>query len=1207
MSSIALHTIIIDPTDPVLNISGGTALMSSTAYSVNSTTASFVFNGGVSIGGTEASSATQGGSLSIKGLGVSGKVFTGNSVTCSGDFNFDVGTRLAIGKTTDASIVFKPNGSSNVLELLGNSVLFKSTQVSSNNTVGSAVFFGGVSIFQTNDSVSSTEGGSLSVYGGMSLAKDLRAAKKIIIDYNGGGIDLKTSSGAVSSINNSVESLIITSTGVNVVSSNIKLGTLVTIGSSILNVNPSVVSTFNNTSVSINGSTGSIVSKGGVACTNIFNTGSYEGTSINASSTVGISTSADGSKIVLFSTSGSASTISTVSSGSLIFDTAVNGSFIWKSGSSNILELNTSGTLLIRDSGENYEIGSLFSSLNFQGKGLSSPSQYSFYTNDGDLGDDNSIRLYALGTPSSTTNTEYLSTMWDSTNSKYKISVGNTGTGIKRNLSIENLEFFTSGNTVISAGSLTVDGGLTVNGSGSFGSNVTVGSSIRIGESLHLKTVDLTVSSGNLIVSGGNLIISNGSPRISLYDTGLPNSGTLSNLTFTKNSIFTESSGGGTLNNLSIYTGLVTNQLYLTTSGNIGINTTNATVTLTVNGDFTCNNGTLSNLSLGTGSLVINNTVDTNSLTSASLYTFGGVGVSKSLYVGNTVSTSVVIANNGSIGTLHAINATLGTLNSSRITTGTLKITSTEESTGTPGSTTGSVVIHGGVSILKNLLVNTSSIFNGSSTFTVDNQNILFNTTNNVKRLSLNRETASHDFQISRYDDTEALIDNPLVITHTSGNISLNYSTIKGITVNTTTDSSGIGTGGSATILGGLAVSKTVYTGNAVITTTTDSTDSSTGALQVKGGAGILGNVFIEKNLTINGDFTVNGTHNLINSTDIEIENNTMTLNGGPLSSRDSGVFIKRYQTINDAGTGDVVTDTEYVSFTLPSQSGMTSTQVKLPATASSSDDYYTNWYIKVSSGFSANQVRLVSGYVGSSRVATISTAWTDQNPTINDIVLLYDSPYVGFVFNEINKRFDLVSAVNDTYGSTITSTGYIQLKTRSIALTDTSLSNNLTSGSIITTGGITITNTADASGNTLGGSLLTMGGASFAKSVYTGDLYVNGSQFTPNTGDIFTSLSFAGSSGVGSPASVTGLSFAGSVTSADIFLSVVVTATVNLYANFNIRLINKGTLWDINSSYLGDETGIAFTITTGGQVQYTSPVYAGFTDMTVKFRALVN
>jgi len=72
------------------------------------------------------------------------------------------------------------------------------------------------------------------------------------------------------------------------------------------------------------------------------------------------------------------------------------------------------------------------------------------------------------------------------------------------------------------------------------------------------------------------------------------------------------------------------------------------------------------------------------------------------------------------------------------------------------------------------------------------------------------------------------------------------------------------------------------------------------------------------------------------------------------------------------------VSDAIY-SGTLPSQSGMTSTQIKLDAGASSSDTVYNDDVISILTGTGAGESAIVTGYVGSTRVATVNRAWSIQ------------------------------------------------------------------------------------------------------------------------------------------------------------------------------------------------------------------------------------
>ena len=100
-----------------------------------------------------------------------------------------------------------------------------------------------------------------------------------------------------------------------------------------------------------------------------------------------------------------------------------------------------------------------------------------------------------------------------------------------------------------------------------------------------------------------------------------------------------------------------------------------------------------------------------------------------------------------------------------------------------------------------------------------------------------------------------------------------------------------------------------------------------------------------------------------------------MVLNSGPSGSRDSGFVVQRYQQDNDTGAGDVVADSYPEIITLPNQSGMNSTQIKFSMSSSAIDDHYTGWWLKIQSGFSNNQIRKITSYNGTTKIATISSS----------------------------------------------------------------------------------------------------------------------------------------------------------------------------------------------------------------------------------------
>lgn len=106
------------------------------------------------------------------------------------------------------------------------------------------------------------------------------------------------------------------------------------------------------------------------------------------------------------------------------------------------------------------------------------------------------------------------------------------------------------------------------------------------------------------------------------------------------------------------------------------------------------------------------------------------------------------------------------------------------------------------------------------------------------------------------------------------------------------------------------------------------------------------------------------------------------------------------------------------------------------------------------------------------------------------------------------------------------------------------------------------------------------------------------------SAGDISeTSFSLVNNQAVAS--AVTGLVFAnGVVRSFKALVSVEINATTGLFESFELLGIQKGSSWDMSVSSTGDDSGIVFSITSTGQVEYTSASYSGFVSGLIKFRA---
>lgn len=104
--------------------------------------------------------------------------------------------------------------------------------------------------------------------------------------------------------------------------------------------------------------------------------------------------------------------------------------------------------------------------------------------------------------------------------------------------------------------------------------------------------------------------------------------------------------------------------------------------------------------------------------------------------------------------------------------------------------------------------------------------------------------------------------------------------------------------------------------------------------------------------------------------------------------------------------------------------------------------------------------------------------------------------------------------------------------------------------------------------------------------------------------GDIFQT-SFTAANNQVAAADVTGLLFANaSVRGFTATVNVTIIAGSNLYETFTLEGVQRGADWQMSSTSVGDTSGVVFSITTAGQVQYTSTNVASFTSSTMKFRA---
>lgn len=365
-----------------------------------------------------------------------------------------------------------------------------------------------------------------------------------------------------------------------------------------------------------------------------------------------------------------------------------------------------------------------------------------------------------------------------------------------------------------------------------------------------------------------------------------------------------------------------------------------------------------------TGGLSIGTTMDASSVTNGgSFTTAGGAAIAKKLYVGGHSEFS---ANVDIDGITYLDQVFVNT------TDGSFSVTGPNSASITVGNTSNFTTTSGSLSLVSQA---GTVIVDGTNAVTIDSTG------------GVSIDAASHSN-----------------FTTTSGNMTLS-ATNGTLSVSGSGNTSLTSTSGAVTVIGntGLTLSSPAFIN---IGTSNAGTNVTIG--------NAVSDVFIGDNLIINGDLTVLGSTTSIESTFVTVNDNCIAINNAPTGTSDGGYIIRRYQTPNNAGTGEVVNG-------LLKESGLFQVGSTLPDTlildssASSVNNYYRGWWIRITSGAGAGQVRRILSYNGTSKQATLySDANTNANndgldlvtaPLVGEGYNLYDAPYVGMCFDESNKE----------------------------------------------------------------------------------------------------------------------------------------------------------------------------------------------------------
>lgn len=469
------------------------------------------------------------------------------------------------------------------------------------------------------------------------------------------------------------------------------------------------------------------------------------------------------------------------------------------------------------------------------------------------------------------------------------------------------------------------------------------------------------------------------------------------------------------------------------------------------------------NIDGSNGRVLFYNSTPSTTPTTASFVLTGGISI-------NCTNSAQNITNGGCITAMGGLSVKKNVLVGEN-----MKIYSTIESI---SSTTGALTISGGVGISKNLNIGGSFSYTGNGKFDVINNTAGSNLWTYIGKI---REVSSSKIgvQFTNSDYTVQLFASSTSITHNT------YGDFNGMTLSVYKDTLNNYHLFLLTPLVSVTYVHILYKTGDPFVISNEGTDASPSGV-ISGYTNSWTNEYIttsESNRKSKyGDIVV---QDFSSSDNFPIfgRNNTETV-----SSRNLGIAFERYQSSNDSGTGEIVTDS-YVFFdSIPNQITANSSQIKFSNLTNSANNYYNGWWIKVASGSNTGQVRQIVSYNGAQRVASIDSPWTGGNPSNGDTIYFYNAHCVSFYYDNSLKKFNLVYNTRDNSTKEITSYDYVDMNLKGLTLSSTNASTNASNGSIYTMGGISIQNTENAVNCSNGGTITSLGGASIGKSLYVGN-----------------------------------------------------------------------------------------------------------------------
>lgn len=511
--------------------------------------------------------------------------------------------------------------------------------------------------------------------------------------------------------------------------------------------------------------------------------------------------------------------------------------------------------------------------------------------------------------------------------------------------------------------------------------------------------------------------------------------------------------------------------------------------------------------------LRVNTATASSSTTTGALVVDGGAGIGGNFYLGgSTLSATNALANFAAINNTPIGNATAST-----------------------GKFTTLIANTGAVeTFVTNAFSTANAIIAGGFIFAVTNANVIDATLTNINSTNANIETlVATNFSSGNTRITGGYIDATPIGPNTASTGNFTTANALGVTAYTITGTTINATNGNVTTL----YAQNISSANVQINGSTQSDNTTTGALVITGGVGIGANLNVGGNVTISGNLTVVGNTTILNTENLNVEDKNITIAANATSGAQAdgaGITVAganatlTYTNANDSWNLNKNLNIATVLVTTANISNGNITAITAGTTTTTDlNTTNANATTLVAANFSTANARITGGYadnfpIGANTAApgyftTLEASTSAKVPTLNVTANVYLNPQSAPALVTINPlnigtidnmSIGATNAANIYASNFRSSTSFWAAPTGTVWLrggTGTSGINNIPIGAVTPSTGVftsvdgqTLTGTAV---NATNGNVTTLVATNFS----SGNLVVNGGYISALTNAYIT------------------------------------------------------------------------------------------------------